>query len=245
MKSLYSIILLCISTSCSFLCTPQSYDSITGKHCIVLMTLEEVDLEKYKQICSIADDEYEDVIRLTDLDFTAKIVITHNPEDSGMLQYPGLDDYSFADNNSVYLNTKLYESSLYEIKRVLIHELTHVFTIAYFGPQESFLFSEGIAVYTEDRGMDSENKQITNNIEEILSISYHDLYFYTDELYDSIDNLYVVSSSFVKYWCETFGMDNFFALYRDVNTSNYKEMIEKHSKKSFDRIISDFKFQQE
>ena len=242
MKSLYLLILLSICTSCSFLSNLQSYDSITGKHCIVLMTLEEVDLEKYKQICSIADDAYEDVIRLTDLDFTAKIVITHNSE---ILQYPGLNDYSFADNNSVYLNTKLYESSLYEIKRVLIHELTHVFTIAYFGSQDSFLFSEGIAVYTEDRGMGYESKQITNNIEEILSISYHDLYFYKDELYDFIGDLYEVSGSFVKYWCETFGMDNFFALYKDVNTSNYKEMIEKHSKKSFDRIISDFKFQQE
>ena len=201
MKSLYLLILLSICTSCSFLSNLQSYDSITGNHCIVLMTLEEVDLEKYKQICSIADEAYEDVIRLTGLDFTAKIVITNNPEDTEMLQYPELYAYSIADNYSVYLNTRLYESPLNEIKRVLIHEMTHVFTVAYFGLQDSFLFSEGIAVYTENRGMGSENMQITNNIEEILSFSYYDLYFYTDELDDSIDDHYAASGSFVKYWC--------------------------------------------
>jgi hypothetical protein len=222
---------LLLFTSCSLVFSPVQYDVIQGKHCVVPITCTDITTEVYKTMCILGDRAYESVIRLTDLVFTQYISIVYDPE------FDTLHSHGIASaaNFVVMYGDNFLTLSTDQKEIVLRHEITHIITSAYFGIQKLFLLCEGIAEYIGYNKLVATPSGLKENIEEYLFLTYY--VYWDDEL---LSHLYMLSAEFVHYWCETYGMDNFFKLYRESRLSNFREKIEKYGNTSFDEIINDF-----
>ena len=227
------ILTLLFICSCSIFNFPESYDSIEGEHCIVLMTRDDVSYETYYTICTQGDIAFEEAVSLTGLDFTRKILITY---DRIRNENENLEALAYVHDYVIFLKEPFFELSTIGIQNILRHEITHVLVITYFGLCNSPVFTEGIAVYIEQKMILTEPSEIQDLIEDVLGLSYLD--FHNSEFRSEY---YKLSGEFTAFWCKTYGMDNFFNLYKNVSTLNYREKIEENSGQPFDSVIADFK----
>jgi hypothetical protein len=233
---LFSFITIIIFASCDFF-SSKSYDAIEGEHCVVLITSDNYDDETYGNICLEGDTAYEDVVRLTGLSFTKKVLITYDPVRNERIYIYAL---AYVDGDTVFLCDYFFDLSLTEMQDTLRHEITHVVMAFYFGITNSFLFTEGIAVYIENRKSIPEFSGLRDEIEDVLRFTHWEFYL-QDDYDDIISDYYKLGGELTAYWCETFGMENFYALYKEVSTINYREIMEKYGKKPFEEIIEEFK----
>ncbi|MBN2533989.1 MAG: hypothetical protein JXB88_13960 [Spirochaetales bacterium] len=232
------ILFFLLFSSCSAFFFPEPYDVIQGKHCIVFITNKDIGIEEYKNICTLGDRAYEAVVTCTGLEFTRAVSIIYEPEFINEFYY-GIACASYF---SVFWGDDFLNLPPAEKKSTLQHEIAHIIIDAYFGEQDLFVLSEGIAVYIENDRSIHESSGIKTMIGEYLSLMYFD-YFSNYDYYlnqNLIHPLYRLSGEFVEFWCETYGMENFYSLYRNASINNLNEMMEKYGDTPFETIINEF-----
>jgi hypothetical protein len=182
---------------------------------------------------------YEKVIELTGLEFTKKIPVIYEPSHNEEV-YPQAPAH--ASSLSVYLGADYFTYTRDEQIKILQHEITHVILDTFFGNQYVFILNEGIAVYIEENKIIPGTSGLKTNIDDYINFTYFDLYLNYDYYYDNdlISPLYTLGGEFAGFWCETYGMENFFSLFKEAYVSNVKEMIEKYGNASYEEIINDF-----
>ena len=155
-----------------------------------------------------------------------------------------MDEYTaaFATASTVYISNYFFNMSLDEIEKYLRHEITHCIMISYFGSSECFLFSEGIAVFIENEKTIPESSPYEDRmiIEEIIGMSYYYYFMNIQGNMELIMKYYQLSGEFVGFWCNTFGIENYFSLYKKINILNYKQIIQKYSQIPFNEIINNY-----
>lgn len=225
--------------SCSLIFLPESYDVIEGEYCLVFITTSDIDSDEFHTICIQGDMACEQVIELTGLEFTQKIPIIYEPSHNEEVSHQSI---AHVNSFSVYLYADFFTYSSDERIKILQHEITHVITGVFFGGQNLFIFNEGIAVYIEENMMLPEASVLRTQIDDYIDFTYFDYdlnYDYYDDN-DLISPLYRLCGEFAGFWCETYGMENFFLLFKEAYVSNVKEIIEKYGNGTYEEIINDF-----
>jgi hypothetical protein len=124
-----------------------------------------------------------------------------------------------------------------KIRLMLRHEMTHVIMFSYYRLSDSLLFTEGIAEYIANNCGASYDAFGNPKIADYFSIRcFSHFNINIDELWD----IYETGGHFIKFWCLRYGLENFYSLYGEITTSNYRTVIEKYGMEPFDTIIGDF-----
>jgi hypothetical protein len=220
--------------SCSILIPYESYRTIKGDHCYIICD-GEFSQEEYEEILSIADESFLIIKERTDLDINFPIAIYFD-------EYNFFNDSGFARHDGIFLNSEVIEYLDEDLLRNTIkHEMVHIFFGLYYGTTTSMFFSEGIAEYLSNDGVEPEESSSTkNDLLNWIELSYFDFAFARENYKDKVYEIYLLSYEFIFYWCETYGERSIYKLYPEITSENIIAKLEEYSEDSFENLYNDF-----
>ncbi|MBN2735820.1 MAG: hypothetical protein JXR70_02490 [Spirochaetales bacterium] len=223
---------LSVIYSCSILSPIKPYEILSSDHCMITVSDEKISRNQFKRILDNAETAFLKVTNETGLKYSLKIPIIYD-ENRTELSIPSSAYVHF---NTIYIQSVLFNQSDNQLIETLCHEITHVLMIGIFGISDSFLTTEGSAMFWNKP---KNTREVQNlSLKNLVELSYYQLFLDNTRQKnpDYIYYCYQLSGLFAVYWINEFGWDHLFKLYRELTPQNAIQKIAELSGKPFIEI---------
>jgi hypothetical protein len=189
----------------------------------------------------IADDAWLTVLDITGIPVVREPVVV--ADETGPYEIrPGWSSY-YQYGLSVRLNVRVFEMSRRDVAALLRHEFSHLAAGDEYGDSESFVLTEGTAMYVQelcepqmgDRSDISHALGLTN-VEVVAE--------WRDGLLsdDDVNELYELSGDFARYWIERFGLESWYTLYTRIDCDHAAVSVEAVCGIPLEGICDEFRY---